>query len=264
MTVEGFGEAVQRVTNVPIATLAVAYDDPLTHSVYILVFHQALLVPRMKTHLINPLQIRNQGLEVHETLLQHLNPDERLPHSHSVICDEPPLHIPMTLRGTMSGFTVRLPTQEEIDDHEQLNTTWVHMTNDAPWKPYSSEFATIEDSLRSAMDRGTELYYPEPRDLAPLQVRGLDDESKLQGTAELKGTVQVETVSDDDDDGTAATEECTDEESLGEIKTKRELSSVHLSRFASEQRGTAALDVDRYAGSCREIQTQLPSRSAGY
>ena len=128
VTVEGFGDAVQRVTGVPIATLAVAYDDPLTHSVYILVFHQALLVPRMKTHLINPLQIRNQGLEVHETLLQHLNPDERLPHSHSVICDEPPLHIPMTLRGTMSGFTVTLPTQEEIDDHEQLNTTWVHMT----------------------------------------------------------------------------------------------------------------------------------------
>ena len=60
----------------------------------------------------------------------------------------------------------------------------------------------------------------------------------------------METVSDeDDDDGTAATEECTDEESLGDIDTRRELSSVHLSRFASEQRGTAALDVDRYAGS---------------
>ena len=81
-------------------------------------------------------------------------------------------------------------------------------------------------------------------------MRGLDDESKLHGTAELKGTVQVETVSDDDDDdGTAATEECTDEESLGEINTRRELSSVHLGRFASEQRGTAALDVDQYAGS---------------
>ena len=47
----------------------------------------------------------------------------------------------------MSGFTVRLPTQEEIDDHEQLNTTWVHMTNDAPWKPYSSEFATMRTAL---------------------------------------------------------------------------------------------------------------------
>ena len=63
------------------------------------------------------------------------------------------------------------------------------------------------------MDGGTELHYPEPRDLAPLQVRGLNDESKLQGTAELKGTVRVETVSDDDDDGTAATEDSTDTES---------------------------------------------------
>ena len=60
VTVEGFGDAVQRIRGVPIATVAVAYDDPLTHSVYILVFHQALVVPKMKTHLINLLQIRHQ------------------------------------------------------------------------------------------------------------------------------------------------------------------------------------------------------------
>ena len=113
----------------------------------------------------------------------------------------------------------------------------------------SESLSTIEDTLRAAMDRGTELHFPEPRDLAPLQVRGLVDESKLQGTAELQGTVHVETVSEDDNDGAAATAECTDDESLGEISSMRQLSSVHLSCFPSEQQNTVALDVGRCAGS---------------
>ena len=74
-------------------------------------------------------------------------------------------------------------------------------------------------------------------------MRGLVDESKLQGT------VHVGTVSEDDDDGRVATADCTDDESLGEISSMRQLSSVHLRNFASEQQSTVALDVDRCAGS---------------
>ena len=85
VTVEGFGNAVQRVKDIPIVTAAVAYDCPITYSTFLLVFHEALLVPRMKSHLINPLQLRHQGLIVNEAMLQHLAVEDRKPHCHSII-----------------------------------------------------------------------------------------------------------------------------------------------------------------------------------
>ena len=72
----------------------------------------------------------------------------------------------MSLRGTMSGFTVRTPTQEEIEDHEQRQVKWVHTTSSEPWEPHSEAFAQVEDALRSTLERGTSLHIPEPRDLA--------------------------------------------------------------------------------------------------
>ena len=260
VTVVGFGDAVHRVKGIPIVTAAVAYDCPIQHQTHMLIFHETLLIPRMKTHLINPLQLRNQGNAVNETLLQHLDPEDRQLDCHSVICAEPPLHIPMSLRGTMSGFTVRTPTQEEIEDHEQRQVKWVHMTSSQPWEPHSKAFAQVEDALRSTLERGTNLLIPESRDLDPLQVRGQDCVSQK---AELEGTASGDEC---DDDSTQATEDSTDAESLSDVSSLRQLSSIQLSSFAQEQQHTTALDVDRYAfeGSCNDLDGPQQNRSIAY
>ena len=55
VTVVGSGDAVHRVKGIPIVTAAVAYDCPIQHQTHMLMFHETLLIPHTKTHLINPL-----------------------------------------------------------------------------------------------------------------------------------------------------------------------------------------------------------------
>ena len=78
------------------------------------------------------------------------------------------MHIPMTLRGIMSGFTVRKPTWDEvIDDDKAIK---VHMTSDARWNPHDEEYGRKEQALRDAIER--DLILPEPRDIGLIQARG--------------------------------------------------------------------------------------------
>jgi hypothetical protein len=113
VTVEGFGKSVGTIGGVPVCTIAVAYDDPKTGQTYVLVFHQALYIPDLDVHLINPFQLRNHGLVVNDVPLQHLPPHKRTVDSHSIISNDGKLTIPLELKGTMSGFTIRTPTLRE-------------------------------------------------------------------------------------------------------------------------------------------------------
>ena len=108
----------------------------------------------MKNHLLNPNQLRNRGLVVNEVPLQHLPPAERQLVCHSIVCPDPHLHIPLTLKGIMSGFETRLPTLEEIEDHEERNVTWVHFTSSEPWEPQAKIYAQVEEGLRDALVGG--------------------------------------------------------------------------------------------------------------
>ena len=82
--------------------------------------------------------MRNNGIIVNDVPLQHLNPDDRHVHCHSIISEDPELHIPLSLEGTMSGFTVRKPTLEELEDVDPHNVTHVHMTSSELWDPQSN------------------------------------------------------------------------------------------------------------------------------
>ena len=152
-----------------IADVAVAYDCPRTGQAVILIFHHVLLIPRLKTHLLNLYQIRNQGIIVNETPLHQLPPDERKPTSHSVICEDPEFQIPLVLDGVMSGFDVRKPSLEEINDPNLLK---IHMTSDIEWDPNAPVAQEMEAALRTHLDRGYDLVHQEPRQLGTLQVRG--------------------------------------------------------------------------------------------
>ena len=168
VTVEGFGESIGSLDDVKIVTAAVAYDCPSTFKTYILIFHEALYIPEMETHLVNPFQVRARGLAVNEIPLQQIPVEERTMESHSILERESGLHIPMSIRGTMSGWTARKPTWKGIFDPTNSQATYVHMTNSTKWKPSSSQFNKVEQSLRADLERGHGFYQKEPRDISDI------------------------------------------------------------------------------------------------
>ena len=113
---QGFDGSIGSMKNVPIVTAAVAYDCQSTYKTYILIFHEALYVPELEPNLINPYQLRHQGIIVNDVPLTQLAPSLRNLDAHSIIAKEESLHIPLSLEGTMSGFAVRKPTIAEIQD----------------------------------------------------------------------------------------------------------------------------------------------------
>ena len=166
INVGGFGEDIGTLKDVPIVHGAVAYDCPTTHETYILIYHQALSIPTMETHLLNPFQMREQGITVNDVPLQQLEEAERDSKAHSIISHDPSLHIPLDIKGTMSGFLVRKPTWEEVADPNKA--THIHMTSDIEWKPNSKTFAAVEQALRDDINRNIVL----GRDLRSIQARG--------------------------------------------------------------------------------------------
>ena len=72
---------------------------------------------------------------VDETPLLHLHEDQRTPDSHSIICDDPVMKIPLEIEGIMYGFTVRMPTDAEIADKGKDMTTHINMTSTSDWEP---------------------------------------------------------------------------------------------------------------------------------
>ena len=216
--VEAFDDTV--VQDVPIVTAAVAYDCPATFHTYILIFHEAFYVQDMTTHLLNPFQLRNQGIIVNEVPLQHIEPEKRDPQCHSIISEDPPMHIPLTLNGVMSGFTVRMPTWDEVRDVEQHNVFHVHMTASEEWTPHTDQYSHIEGTLHQTVTRGMTFHDKENRDISHLQVRGQTtvDDLDLEGTTD--GVFSYDSQS--------------------------------LKTMQREQSHTTALDVDRYAQAMME------------
>ena len=157
ISVEGFNKKMGSIPDVKICTVAVAYDCPTTGKTYLLLFHEALYIPALTVHLLNPTQMRMQGIEVNDVPLMSLPEEERTQLKHSIVSHDPPLHIPMDLEGVMSGFTLRKPTWDEVRDFDEHNVMRVHMTSHEPWEPYSEDFAQIEGTLREELTRGYDL-----------------------------------------------------------------------------------------------------------
>ena len=169
VSVEGFGEELGQVNDIPIVQAAVAYDCPATSQTYILLFNESLYIPSMTFHPLNPNQMRLQGIIVNDIPLQMLQPQDRTLQQHSLLVEDPQLHIPLSLRGIMSGFVIRTPTWDEMNDPNVLK---VHMTSDQAWEPQDEAYPDIEGTLRANATHGMDLLLQEPRDLSQLQVRG--------------------------------------------------------------------------------------------
>ena len=121
------------VLDVAMGDDAVGWDHPETGWPFILNYPQSLRIDGMPSHLANPMQMRCHGVIVNECPLVMLSEDQQTPEAHSMIApygDDKLLHIPMTLKGDMSGITVRKPTREEMLDTEGKICAHVQMTSD--------------------------------------------------------------------------------------------------------------------------------------
>ena len=136
--VSGFHSDMAPMQNIPVATVATAYDDPVTQETYVLVFFEALYFGDTMEHsLVSPMQLRHNGLRVDQTPRQY---DANSNHGITFPKDdEHDLFIPFHLHGCISYFSSRLPTDSEME-----RCRYVYMTEDATWNPYSDSFKQAE------------------------------------------------------------------------------------------------------------------------
>ena len=70
--VTGFLDTLGSVREVRVASVAVAYDCPILMQTFILVFHESLLIPGLRNHLLCPFQMRHNGIIVNECPMQFI------------------------------------------------------------------------------------------------------------------------------------------------------------------------------------------------
>jgi hypothetical protein len=151
------------IEEVPIVQAATAYDDPETGITYILIINQALWVPHLSTTLLNPNQMRANGIIV-DDIPRHLAPDPKAA-THSIYVPEQDLRIPLKLKGIISGMHTRYPSVQEVE-----TCKWIILTSDAEWNPNAEEFEEKEN----VFERSQSSITVEERNIYAVQTRILD------------------------------------------------------------------------------------------
>ena len=129
----------------------VAYDHPETGDTFMLVIHQAILIPKMKTNLLCPMQLRDNDVQVNdEPKHMALNPANKI---HAITFtgteEKEALQIPLLFKGVVSYFPTRKPT---VDEWEKSGLSkQIELTAEAPeWDPSTSHFEEQEANMLDA------------------------------------------------------------------------------------------------------------------
>jgi hypothetical protein len=129
---------------VPIATVATAYDCPTSGATYVLIINEALYFgDSLSFSLLSPNQLRDNDVLVDERHRQHARDSIFGIHVPCV-----PLKIPFTLEGVVAGFDSRPPTQDELDD----TSLHVEITSDIEWIPSTFALSLAEEEDTNSDD----------------------------------------------------------------------------------------------------------------
>jgi hypothetical protein len=143
--VSGFSEGLGTLKDVPIVNAAVAYDDPVSGETIILIINQALYFGSSIQHiLLNPNQMRHHGLTV-DDVPKHLSNGNS---THSIHQESENLWIPLQLKGIISYFSIRTPTDREINEFSTVT-----ITSGYQWTPYSNNFQEEEEKIQDDIPR---------------------------------------------------------------------------------------------------------------
>jgi hypothetical protein len=120
------GEYVPLV-DIPIASVAMAWDNPLDGSTIILIIHEALYFgERIEYSLLCPNQLRYNGVIVND-IPQVFDSKS----SHSIIIPGQ-LELPLKMRGVLSYLEMRKPSEQEL-----LSCDQYELTSATSWELYS-------------------------------------------------------------------------------------------------------------------------------
>lgn len=125
---------------------ALAYDDPMTGEVIILVINQAIFIPTIKHNLLCPMQLRLNDIEVDEKPKFLTDAPTEKTHAISIpsLDQDEPYVISLSIKGVTSYFPTRKPTKQEYEESEQRYV----LTSDSPeWNPSESDYSALERSM---------------------------------------------------------------------------------------------------------------------
>ncbi|EJK66765.1 hypothetical protein THAOC_12279 [Thalassiosira oceanica] len=136
--VKPFHDKLGTMERVPIASCITAWDHPSNGKTYIFFFHECLYFgPGLDDSLINPNQVRDFGIELHDNAY-----DEGRPFG----IQTEGITIPFLSQGATIFIETRVPTDEEMK-----NCTGIQLTSERPWDPQNVK-------LPDRLDTWPELY----------------------------------------------------------------------------------------------------------
>ena len=134
-------EEYEPMNEIPIATVATAYDCPDTGRVWVLIINEALYFgSKMANTLLCPNQLWQHGKVIEDCPRQF----DQLS-SHSIFIPSHNICFPLSLNGIISGLVTRQPTDEELEDF----SLHIEMTSSEEWDPYSIDIAFAEEKLQN-------------------------------------------------------------------------------------------------------------------
>ena len=193
--VHGYDEAIGQAVNCRTVSAVIAYDHPETGEVYMLILHQAIMIPQMTVNLISPMQLRDNDFRVNDEP-KYMVPNPTEDH-HAIVApvidgDETPLRIPLSLKGVTSYFPSRKPTRHEWE--QTALDLRIELTSESPeWDPGTDRF---EEQEAAMLDSGGRLK-DQPTDWSDKRVVAAlnaipQGEPLAEGLATaLRGCVQV-------------------------------------------------------------------------
>jgi hypothetical protein len=129
---------------IPIATVATAYDCPTSGATYVIIINEALYFGDfLPFSLLSPNQLRDNDVHVDKRHRQHA-PDS----TFGILVPSEPLRIPFTLEGVVAGFDPRPPTQDELDN----TALHVELTSDVEWIPHAFALSLAEEDALNSDD----------------------------------------------------------------------------------------------------------------
>ena len=196
VNVHSYNEALG-ATKCKTVSAVIAYDHPETGDVYMLVIHQAILIPGLKSNLLSPMQLRDYDIRVNdEPKHMVLRPTDD---HHAIITPavdgKESLRIPLMLKGVTSYFTSRKPTRQQYEQCDEMNR--IELTNESiEWDPHTTRFEEQEAAMLDDRGRLRDPDDPQqrPRTVAMLYTLDDMDQPDEEFYEALKNTVQVKSV----------------------------------------------------------------------
>jgi hypothetical protein len=143
VNITGYDPSLGTVSNQEIVSAALAYDDPSSGEVIILIIHQAIHVPKLSHNLICPMQLRLNDIHLDECPKFLTNEPTDKTHALSIPTKDEDYLIPLALHGVTSYFPTRKPTLHEFETGHRFELTY----ESPDWDPQTTAFDEQETAM---------------------------------------------------------------------------------------------------------------------